>query len=188
MTGTQRQTEHAEQADGQEQHNRNDQYETLYRAHHDRIVRLCRLLLNDPAEADEAAQDAFMRLLRAGAVWENPAALESWLTRFAVNACHDKRRSRWWKVWREKHMDFTEEHFSSCSPTPEESTISREKRSHIWQLFQTLSARQKEVFVLRYVEGRTGDDVAQLLGISTGSVKQHLFRAVRHMRKALGER
>ena len=42
-------------------------------------------------------------------------------------------------------------------------------------------------FALRYVEGRTGEEVAELLGLTTGSVKQHLFRAVQHMRKALGE-
>jgi len=77
---------------------------------------------------------------------------------------------------------------SSPEPTPEEQTVSREAREQIWQLFRGLSARQQEVFALRYVEEWSVEEVAQMLEITPGSVKQHLFRAVRHLRKALGGR
>ncbi len=74
----------------------------------------------------------------------------------------------------------------SRDPTPEEETVSREEREHIWRLFRGLSVRQQEVFALRYVEEWSVEEVAQTLGVTPGSVKQHLFRAVRHLRKALG--
>ena len=74
----------------------------------------------------------------------------------------------------------------SIEPTPEETTVSREQRERIWQFLRGLSARQQEVFVLRYVEGWSGEEVAEFLGLTTGSVKRHLFRAVHHMRQALG--
>jgi RNA polymerase sigma-70 factor (ECF subfamily) len=71
-------------------------------------------------------------------------------------------------------------------PNPEERTVSREERERIWKSFRALSSRQQEVFVLRYVEEWSGEEVADLLGISEGTVKRHLFRAVRHLRHALG--
>lgn len=167
-------------ADGQEQ------FAALYRAHRARIVRLCRLLLQDQPEAEEVAQDVFLKLLKTDSVWNHPVPIESWLTRFAVNACRDRRRSRWWRGRREMPNAFIEDDFPSPCRTPEEVLVSSEQRERIWRGLRTLSARQREVFVLRYVEGRSGGDVAELLGITPGSVKQHLFRAVQNMRKALG--
>jgi RNA polymerase sigma-70 factor, ECF subfamily len=75
---------------------------------------------------------------------------------------------------------------TSRCPTPEEETVSREERERIWHYFRALSPRQQEVFALRYVEGWSGEKVAEILGITPGSVKRHLFRAVRRMRDALG--
>lgn len=83
-------------------------------------------------------------------------------------------------------MDFAEVQLPTREPNPEERTVGREERERIWRFFRKLSARQQEVFILRYVEEWSGEDVAALLGITEGAVKQHLFRAVRHLRQALG--
>lgn len=161
-------------------------YAELYRAHHARVVQLCRLWLNDSHEAEDAAQEVFLKLLRANPAHERSVAWRAWLTRVALNTCRDRRRSSWWKWRREKPMAFEEVPLLSHAPTPEEQTVSREDREHIWRLFRGLSVRQQEVFALRYVEEWSVEEVAQMLGITPGSVKQHLFRAVRHLRKALG--
>ena len=161
-------------------------YEELYRTHHERIVRLCRLLLKDRSEAEEAAQEVFLKLLRASKE-PLPGAWEAWLTRVAVNMCRDRQRSWWWKGRKEDSMALPDIHLSSNDPTPEETTVRREERERIWHFFRKLSLRQQEVFVLRYVEGWSGEEVAKILGVTAGSVKQHLFRAVHQMRKALGD-
>jgi RNA polymerase sigma-70 factor (ECF subfamily) len=161
-------------------------YEELYRAHHARIVQLCRLWLNDLDEAEDAAQEVFLKLFQASSTPEQAFAWRAWLTRVALNTCRDRRRSSWWKWWREKPVEFEEIPLSSRDPTPEEQTISREAREQIWRLFRGLSVRQQEVFALRYVEEWSVEEVAQMLGVTSGSVKRHLFRAVRHLRKALG--
>jgi RNA polymerase sigma-70 factor (ECF subfamily) len=163
-------------------------YEELYRAHHARIVRLCRLLLNDRHDAEEVAQEVFFKLLRAGKGRTQSVRWETWLTQVALNACRDRRRSWWWRWRREKNMEFAEGLLPSGGSTPEEETVNREEREQIWRSVLTLSARQQEVFVLRYVEGWSGAEVAKILGLTPGSVKRHLFRAVRHLRKALGDR
>lgn len=163
-------------------------YETLYRTYRTRVVRLCRLLLHDPAEADEVAQEVFLKLFRASKAQNPPGVWEAWLTRVTVNACRDRRRSRWWRWWEGERVEFEESDFPSSRLTPEEEVGDREERERVWRLFRTLSPRQQEVFVLRYVEEWSGEEVAELLGLTSGSVKRHLFHAVHKLRKALGER
>jgi Spy/CpxP family protein refolding chaperone len=57
----------------------------------------------------------------------------------------------------------------SIEPTPEETTVSREQREQIWQFLRGLSTRQQEVFVLRYVEGWSGKEVAEVLLLLKGA-------------------
>lgn len=83
-------------------------------------------------------------------------------------------------------MELGEMQIPTTEPTPEERTVSRQERERIWAFFRKLSLRQQEVFVLRYVDEWSGDEVAKLLGMTEGTVKRHLFRAVRHLRQALG--
>lgn len=167
-------------------------YEDLYRVHYSRVVRLCRLLLADPHEAEDVAQEVFVKLLQVSKTETRGMAWEPWLTRVTVNACRDRRRSGWWKWWRApRHTSETEASLSldylSAGPTPEAEALSHEVCGRIWQLFRELPARQQEVFALRYLEGLSTDVVAEALGLSVGSVKQHLFRAVHRLRAAIGE-
>jgi RNA polymerase sigma-70 factor, ECF subfamily len=160
--------------------------EQLYRVHYARVVRLCRLLLNDPHEAEEAAQEVFLKLVRASKGRDQSFSWDAWLTKVAVNVCRDRQRSGWWKWWRGKTLEVEKVNVLCSSPTPEEETVNREERERIWRFFHKLSLRQQEVFALRYVEGWSTDDVAQMLGLTPSSVKRHLFRAVHYLRKALG--
>jgi RNA polymerase sigma factor (sigma-70 family) len=70
--------------------------------------------------------------------------------------------------------------------TLEDEALKREWQVRLWQAFQALPARQREVFALRYIEGWSTAVVAEALGLTAGSVKRHLFRAVRRLRQALG--
>jgi len=75
--------------------------------------------------------------------------------------------------------------YPSSARTPEQEALGREQQIHIWHAFRELSGRQQEVFVLRYLEGWSTEEVARTLAISEGSVKNHLFRAVHNLREAL---
>lgn len=160
-------------------------HEKLYRQHHARILRLCRLLLKDQQEAEEVAQEVFLKLMQIHGV-QRRDSWDAWLTQVAVNACRDRRRVWWWRWRAEAPTEFLDMQLPSRDATPEEATANREQRELIWQCFRRLSTRQQEVFVLRYVEGWSDHQVAAMLGVTPGSVKQHLFRAVQHLRKALG--
>jgi len=162
-------------------------FETLYEAESPRVLRLCRLLLGDPEEAAEVWQDVFVKLHEAQCREPQPVNWGAWLTRVAVNACHDRRRSGWWKWWKRACEVFGDGIAPSRGLTPEEAAVSADARERIWHAFRGLSPRQREAFVLRHIEGWTTEAVARALCVSTGSVKRHLFRAVRHLRRELGD-
>jgi RNA polymerase sigma-70 factor (ECF subfamily) len=161
-----------------------DEYDDLYRRNQARILRLCTILLRNPSEAEDVTQEVFLILFREQQRGERRVGWAPWLTRVAVNACHRRRRSRWWDALRaQPTLDAAE--LATDTPTPELQAIGSEQRRAIRKVFATLSARQQEVFLLRHVEGYSTDDVAEMLGVRTGSVKQHLFRATHAFQRAL---
>ncbi len=163
-------------------------YEELYKFHYPNVVRLSRLLLSDPQEAEDVGQEVLLKMYRQYQSGNNPTAWGAWLTRVTVNACRDRRRSGWWKHWRASNEEFQEANHASHARTPEEETFGQEIRTRIWHSFREMSGRQREVFVLRHIEGWPTEEVAVTLGLTVGSVKSHLCRAVRHLRKALRSR
>lgn len=165
-------------------HNSSD-YDELYRVHSERVRRLCRLLLADPDEAADVSQEVFIKLFREQQTASQPVAWERWLTTVTVNACRDRRRSGWWKWWRERHHEFDEGMLPARRLSPEDEVSGAETARRVWDEFRRLSARQQEVFTLRQLEGWSTEDVAASLGLSAGSVKRHLYRAVHHLRAAL---
>jgi len=160
-------------------------YDQLYRAHYARVLRLCRLLLSDADEAADVTQEVFLKLFRAAREGNHAIAWGPWLGKVAVNACRDRRRAGWWKWWRERHQEFDAAAFPDHGLTPEQEALSKETRRLVWRSFRELSARQQEVFVLRQIEGWSTEEVARTLGLSSGSIKRHLYRAVHHMRRTL---
>jgi len=161
-------------------------WEALYQAHRPRVLRLCRLLLRDSGEADDVAQEVFLRSFQAFAE-SRITAWGPWLTRVAVNACRDRRRSGWWRWWRGADATTGDgAEIPDPAASPERAALGAEARGRIWRTFRQLSPRQREVLVLRYVEDRSTEDVAEALNLTTGAVKRHLFRAVRRLRSALG--
>ncbi|MFN8544803.1 MAG: sigma-70 family RNA polymerase sigma factor [Candidatus Binatia bacterium] len=162
-------------------------YRALYRTHRPRVVRLCRLLLSDRHEAEDVAQEVFVALLKEWEGPERPMMWGAWLTRVAVNACHRRRRSKWWRWRGGTGEEFLEADFPSPRATPDQDAVDAETRRRILGVYKFLSQRQREIFVLRHVEGWSSQDVALALGLSDGTVKRHLFRATQAFRKALGE-
>ncbi len=161
--------------------------DTLVAAHYGRLRRLCRLLLGDPQEAEDVVQDVFLKAHEAARFGRPPVDWGAWLTRVAVNACHDRRRAGGWMRFRLWSTRVDDVPLATESLGPGDAAIGAETQRRIWVAFRALPRRQREVFALRYIEERSTPDVAAALGLSVGSVKRHLYRAVRHLRRALGD-
>ena len=157
--------------------------DALFRTHQQRIVRLCRMLLGNPDDADEVSQEVFLKMLGQRERGPEPADWRAWLTRVAINACHDRHRSGWWKWWRRDGRELLDTDLTARDTVHE--AIGHEQQDALWRAFRKLTARQQEVFILRQVEGWSTREAAESLELSEQAVKLQLFRAMRRLREAL---
>ncbi|HLH77988.1 MAG TPA: RNA polymerase sigma factor [Candidatus Binataceae bacterium] len=163
-----------------------DGWNGLYRDHHERILRLCRVMLADEQSAQEITQEVFLRSYQRMAVGEQPLSWGAWLTRVAANACRDVRRSAWCRRLSPR-VELEEIPLEPGHDTPEHSLERQELCRRVWQQCLRLPRRQREVLVLRRLEQWPIEEVAEALGLSEGAVKRHLFRALQRLRKVLVE-
>ena len=162
-------------------------YEDTVCCHTGRLRRLCGLLLGDSQEAEEVVQEVFVKALESERRQGPPVDWGPWLTRIAVNTCRDRRRAGWWQRFRRWSDQVELVPIADPGLTPEDAAIGAEERRRIWEAFRTLPDRQREVFVLRHLEDWSGPEIAAALGLSPGTVKRHLFRAVHRLRLVLGD-
>ena len=160
-------------------------HEALVDAHRGRLLRLCRLFLRDPEEAKDVVQDVFMQAYEAQTQSSPPSDWAAWLTRVAINACHDRHRAGWWTRFRRSSARIEEIPLAAADSSPADRALSEETWRRIWLAFRKLPDRQRQVFVLRYIEELSTAEMAAALGLSPGSVKRHLFRAIRRLRVSL---
>jgi RNA polymerase sigma-70 factor (ECF subfamily) len=117
----------------------------------------------------------------------------TWLMRIAINLQKDhwrNRRMQFWRLTQTKSVDLDEasEWLPSGERSAEQKLLAREQVAHVWQAVKNLSERQRTVFLLRYVEEQELSEIAQATGLSEGTVKAHLSRALTKVRAELGGR
>ena len=168
-------------------------FETIVRTHQRRIFRLLYALLRNAADADALTQDVFVKAWRALGDFKGEAALETWLTRIAINSVRDAVRRRRPVV---AFADLAREGSSGedalprgLDPTdgtsPERDLLSREIRTRIAEALLGLSPRQRAVFVMKHYEERSIAEIGGITGLDEGTIKSHLFRAARKLRQRL---
>ncbi|MBI4347859.1 MAG: sigma-70 family RNA polymerase sigma factor [Elusimicrobia bacterium] len=157
----------------------------LVRRHHPAILALCRSMLNDPAEADDAAQEAFLKAWRSLADFSGGSGFGTWLYRIASNQCLDLLRSR-----ARRKAESLEELVERDAPAleralgPSAQPLDRLEAGDLAaRLLAGLPEEQRLALVLRETEGLRYDEIAKVMGCSVDSVKARLKRA----RQALGE-
>jgi len=155
-----------------------------------RIFLLCLRMLQDRGEADSATQDTFLKAFQA----MNKAEAElgepgRWVTRIAINTCLDRLRSRKWQIWRRRPKPDDEAAILDMARATEAGADAKvfaaQIQARLARALDTLSPRQRAVFTLRHYEGRSLDEIGELLGLDVGTVKMHLFRTMRKLRVEL---
>ncbi|NMB76464.1 MAG: sigma-70 family RNA polymerase sigma factor [Myxococcales bacterium] len=139
----------------------------LYRRCGALVLRRCRLLLRDPAEAEDALQEVFMRLLRYGASLEGERVPLSWLYRTAERCCFDRLRRR----RREEPVD---EAALAREPTPIDEALGSEAREVLGRFFHRLPDKLKRLALLHYLDGLPQERIAVELGWSRRTVGKKL--------------
>jgi RNA polymerase sigma-70 factor (ECF subfamily) len=154
-----------------------------------RAVRIAYQYLRDAHDADEAVQDAFVKVFTHITSYREDLPFEVWFTRILVNACLDLRKSRSrrlrWAVPMSSAADVTPPDPVTPEPTPEQRLVSKELAKEITAAVDSLPDRQRTVFTLCHLAEHTTAEVSQALGLSEATVRVHLFRAIRKLRRLL---
>src|SRR5262245_4609932 len=159
-------------------------------AHHQRrAIRIAYSYLRDAHDADEAVQDAFVKVFTHIASYREEYPFEVWFTRILVNGCLDLRKARArrlrWALPMTSPLESAPNDPPAVQPSPEDRVLSGEQASHITKAIEKLPDRQRAVFTMCHVADQSTSEVSAALGLSEATVRVHLFRAVRKLRKLL---
>ena len=140
----------------------------------DLVYRVALNCLRNPADAEDAAQTAMLRLWQSGSVFPNDDQLRYWLVRVTLNVCKDTARSPW-----RRRMVPLEHCREPAFDTPEHQTLYAEVMS--------LPAKYRLPLYLYYYEGYAVAEVGELLGLKPSTVQTRLARAREKLRMILTE-
>jgi RNA polymerase sigma-70 factor (ECF subfamily) len=154
-----------------------------------RAVRIAYHYLRDAYDADEAVQDAFVKVFTHITTYREDLPFEVWFTRILVNACLDigkarTRRLRWVMPSAAPHDSSVPDPVAP-QPGPEARLMSSERARQIAAAIEQLPDRQRAVFTLCHIAEQSTSEVSAALGVSEATVRVHLFRAIRRLRKIL---
>jgi RNA polymerase sigma-70 factor (ECF subfamily) len=169
-----------------------EDFDAVVRLYWPRIFRFALASLRDRDAAESLAQDCFLKAYRARQGFRGEASLSTWLMQIAVNLVRDSirnRRLRFWNRTRATAPDFdvASRSLADGGSSPESAVLAKERVAAVWSAVETLSARQRTVFLLRFVEDLDLLEIAAVTGLREGTVKVHLFRALEAVRKRMGE-
>jgi len=156
-----------------------------------RAVRLAFQYLRDAHDADEAVQDAFVKVFTHITSYRVDLPFEVWFTRILVNACFDLRKARARRLkWvlpieRPYTPEAAPPDIADRDRTTEDKLVARARIKEIAAAVDQLPERQRTVFMLCHFGDQTTSQVSQALGLSEATVRVHLFRAVRKLRRLL---
>ena len=169
-----------------------EDFDTIVVEHQRGLYRLLLSLTRDPDTAATLTQDCFVRAYESRGSFRGEASVKTWLTRIAVNLARDHAKNRRQGFWKRMFASSgTEEHeraeasTSTGEATAERKLIVREQASAMWELVETFTAKQREVFTLRYAEEMELEEIARTTGMKIGTVKAHLSRALSKVREEL---
>ena len=166
-------------------------FETLVRAHQDRLYSIALRFLGDPSDAEEVAQDALVRAYRALANFEGARIrelrLRGWLATIVIRRCRTRSaRRRLATVPFDQPVDEPRREIAAPSgETPLERVVRRESAERLAGYLAALPERYRGPIVLRHVDGLSYPEASEALGRPEGTVKAQVHRGLALLRDAL---
>ena len=158
-------------------------FEQLVALYKERVFRLCYRMMGNYQEAEDQAQEAFLKVYRNVRTLEDPATFTSWIYRLATNTCLDalaRQRRRPDGISLTPTDDKGDEppaYADERMPTPEQAVLQRELRQCLETTLAGLEPRDRATLVLREVEGRSYQEIAEALTIGLSAAKMRIHRA-----------
>ena len=165
-------------------------YDELVRTYNASIFHVAYRMLGETAEASDVVQEIFIKVFRNIGGFKGEAALKTWIFRIAFSEILN--RLRWWKS---RHRSSTlslddqpnghEHYVADSGPTPDEVLELKERELAIQQALGRLSSDHRSIIILRDIEGFSYTEIAEVLGVSIGTVKSRLARAREDLKRSL---
>jgi RNA polymerase sigma-70 factor (ECF subfamily) len=164
-------------------------YDELMQRYEKKVYALCFRMAGNPDDAADLAQEAFLKAFRALPSFKGESQFSTWLYRIVANTCLDERRKmakRPALVSLDKPLDTGEGKLALTlpdnTPDPLTTALAGELHEEIGRLLEKLPQEQKIVLVMRDLEEYSYEEIAQILGLSMGTVKSRINRARSRLR------
>ncbi len=166
-------------------------FTSVVQIHRPQIFRFLLASTRDVDLAETLTQECFLKAHRNWSSFRGESTAMTWLMRIAINLQKDHWRNRRMQFWRQTRtnavtLDEASEWLPSNESSAEQQLLAQERVKQVWRAVEGLSERQRTMFLLRYVEELELAEIARMTGLSEGTVKAHLSRALSRVRTELG--
>ncbi|MFL5464203.1 MAG: RNA polymerase sigma factor [Gemmatimonadaceae bacterium] len=155
-------------------------FERLYRTHANRVYSICARMSGSRVKGEELTQDVFVRTWEKLPQFRGESAFSTWLHRLAVNVVLNARKTEGKQTSRTDESDVEDERLHEAARAPLHI-----ERMDLANAIAALPAGARKVFVLHDVEGYKHEEIAEMMGITSGGSKAQLHRARLLLREAL---
>lgn len=164
-------------------------FDTVVAVHQPKVFRFLLASVRDRDTAETLTQETFLKAYRARNHFRGEASMNTWIMQIAVNTLRDHLRNRRWQFWRRASQDIDATELSDIlsdgRSSPEAHAVAKEQVAAVWCAAEQLPQRQRTVFLLRFVEEMDLLEIAAATGMKEGTVKAHLFHALKTVREKL---
>jgi RNA polymerase sigma-70 factor (ECF subfamily) len=142
----------------------------------DRVYNYCYAYFGNSHDADDNTQEIFIRVYEKLGSFQFKSQFSSWLYRIMINHCNNTYKSKAYKIRRQmNHIEDRE--VRNGRKDPESAVISKELEGIIYRAIDLLKGKQKTILILRDIDGRSYEEIAEITGLNMGTVKSNLARA-----------
>jgi RNA polymerase sigma-70 factor (ECF subfamily) len=158
-----------------------DAFSSLIRRYSDPLYRHALGMTGSPDVAEDILQTSFIKAYNH--LGEVRGRFDAWLFRIVANGCKD-----WLKNIRRTHVSYEEDDQPSSYATPDEDLDRTELRMDLDEALAQLAPSLREAFIMKHVEGRSYEEMADLLGTTVGALKMRVHRARESLQALLQEK
>jgi RNA polymerase sigma factor (sigma-70 family) len=162
-----------------------DAYALLVRAHEEIAFRVAYVIVRSAADAEDVAQEAFVKAYRALGRFRAGSPFRPWLLRIVGNEARNHRRAEGRRTHHEHRAAFLEP--VTSSPAADDELLERESRRRLLSALERLPEGDRAALAGRYLAGLTDAETAAALGIPRATVKMRAWRGLNRLRGELGE-
>jgi RNA polymerase sigma-70 factor, ECF subfamily len=162
-------------------------YATLVREHEEIAFRIAYVICGSAADAEEAAQEAFVKAYRALGRFRTGEPLRPWLLAIVSNEARNRRRAAGRRAALAIRVAGEGRSFGEAAPSPEAALLAGERRAALLAAMGRLNERDRTVIACRHLLDLSESETAAALGVRPGTVKSRLSRALDRLRREVGD-